>query len=183
MLITYFVHGTTLDNEQHKASGWYDVELSIKGREDAIKLKELIKGRKFDVIFCSDLKRAVEFAKLTFGDNAKIITDKRLREVNYGKLTRSDSKIVEEMLIKGEVIDKPFPDGESYKDVEKRMRSLLNDLSKKYNNKHIAIVAHRGPQIALDVITNGMTWKDAVKNDWRLKTPKEWKPGWDYKVK
>jgi len=26
--ITYFVHGTTTDNEQHISSGWKDVELS-----------------------------------------------------------------------------------------------------------------------------------------------------------
>ncbi|EKE05987.1 MAG: hypothetical protein ACD_19C00129G0002 [uncultured bacterium] len=29
--ITYFVHGTTTDNEKDISSGWYDVELSEKG--------------------------------------------------------------------------------------------------------------------------------------------------------
>jgi len=29
--LTYFVHGTTLDNEKHISSGWHDVELSEKG--------------------------------------------------------------------------------------------------------------------------------------------------------
>lgn len=29
--ITYFVHGTTTDNEQHISSGWKDVELSELG--------------------------------------------------------------------------------------------------------------------------------------------------------
>jgi len=29
--ITYFVHGTTTDNENHISSGWFDVELSELG--------------------------------------------------------------------------------------------------------------------------------------------------------
>ena len=75
-------------------------------------------------------------------------------------------------------VEKSFPNGESYMDVEKRMRSFLDDLKKKYQDKCIAIVSHRGPQLALDVILKGKTWKQAFREDWRLK--KEWKPGWDY---
>ena len=37
MKITYFVHGTTIDNADHKASGWYDVALSELGVEQAEK--------------------------------------------------------------------------------------------------------------------------------------------------
>ena len=57
--ITYFVHGTTTDNESGLSSGWNDVELSDLGKKQSIELKELIKDKKFDVVFCSDLKRAV----------------------------------------------------------------------------------------------------------------------------
>jgi broad specificity phosphatase PhoE len=33
--ITYFVQGTTTDNEQHISSGWKDVELSELGRKQS----------------------------------------------------------------------------------------------------------------------------------------------------
>jgi len=176
--ITYFVHGTTTDNEQNIATGWSPGKLSELGKQQSIELKELIKGKKFDVVFCSDLKRAVDSAKLTFGDSVKIVQNKRLREVNYGDLTRANSKLVESLTL--EHLNKPFSNGESYKDVEKRIKSFLNDLLKKYSGKNIAIVAHRAPQLALDVLLKGKTWEKAIKEDWRLKQPKEWKPGWKY---
>jgi fused signal recognition particle receptor len=179
--ITYFVHGTTTDNEKELASGWADAELSELGNEQAIKLGELIANKKFDVVFCSDMKRAENSAKLTFGDNVKIIQDKRLRECNYGDFTRADSKKVDSLSL--ENICKAFPNGESYKDVEKRIILFLNDLFKDYYGKQVAIVAHKGPQLALDVLLKGKTWEQAIKEDWRLKEPKEWKPGWDYELK
>jgi broad specificity phosphatase PhoE len=179
--ITYFVHGTTTDNEREVASGWSQSELSDLGKDQSIKLKEMIKDRKFDVVFCSDLKRAVDSTILTFEGNVPIIKDARLREVNYGDMTKFDSRVVDALILKH--INEPFPNGESYKDVERRIRSFLDNLLKNYNRKRVAIVAHRAPQLALEVIINKKTWENAVKDDWRLKNPKEWKPGWDYKLK
>ncbi len=78
--ITYFVHGTTTDNEKGISSGWHDVGLSELGVKQSKELKEQIEGKKFDVVFCSDLKRAVDSTKLAFEGVAPIIPDKRLRE-------------------------------------------------------------------------------------------------------
>ena len=77
-------------------------------------------------------------------------------------------------------IDAPFPRGESYKDVEKRMAGFLADLKQNYDGKHVAIVAHQAPQLALDVLLMGKTWQQAITEDWR-KT-KAWQPGWEYRV-
>jgi alpha-ribazole phosphatase/probable phosphoglycerate mutase len=176
--ITYFVHGTTTDNEKGIATGWNPGELSALGREQSIKLKEQIKGKKFDVVFCSDLKRAVDSAKLTFDGQVPIIQDPRLRECNYGDLNGGNSEKVEAMIMGR--INKPFPNGESYKDIEKRIRNFLSELLEKWPGKKVAIVAHKAPQLALDVIIGGKTWEQAIKGDWRLKVPKAWKPGWDY---
>jgi len=178
--VTYFVHGTTTDNEKGIASGWSNVGLSKLGKKQCLKLKEIIKGRKFDVIFCSDLKRATDSAKLVFGKSIKIIKDERLRECDYGDFTREKSEKIDSIIF--EHIVKPFPNGESYKDVERGVRSFLKDLLEKYHGKTIAIVSHRAPQLALEVITNGKSWEQAIKEDWRLKEPKEWKAGWDYKL-
>ena len=40
--ITYFVHGTTYDNQDHKATGWLPGELSPKGIEQVHAIKEKI---------------------------------------------------------------------------------------------------------------------------------------------
>ncbi|MBU1110977.1 histidine phosphatase family protein [Patescibacteria group bacterium] len=174
--ITYFVHGTTTDNEQGISSGWYDVELSELGIEHALANKAGTEGKQFDAVFCSDLKRAVVSAELVFKDKVKIIQDKRLRECNYGKYNAQPSEIVEPL--QEQAITQRFPEGESYEDVKKRIGEFLDFLKEDYDGKSVAIVAHKAPQLALDVLLKGKTWKQAFADDWRKK--KAWQPGWEY---
>lgn len=172
--ITYFVHGTTTDNEKHISSGWNDVDISELGIKQSKDLIGQIGDKKFDAIFCSDLIRAVHSAKLTFGED--VIIDPRLRECNYGKFNAQLSEIVEPMQEKS--ITNAFPEGESYEDVKVRIADFLKDLKEKYDGKNIAIVAHKAPQLALDVLLKGQTWDEAFAKDWR-KVGK-WQPGWSY---
>ncbi|MFT4303945.1 MAG: histidine phosphatase family protein [Candidatus Woesearchaeota archaeon] len=177
--ITYFVHGTTTDNEKEISSGWNDVGLSELGIKQSKELSTKIKDNNFDIVFCSDLKRAIDSADLTFRNKVKIIKDKRLRECNYGQLNGYPSFIVEPMQERN--ITKKFPDGESYEDVKIRINDFLNFLKKYYQQKTIAIVAHKAPQLALDVLLKNKNWNQAFKEDWRKN--KAWKPGWDYIIK
>lgn len=175
--IIYFVHGTTTDNIEHKATGWNSGILSEKGIEQSIELKKKINLNEIDLVISSDLKRAMDSAEYTFKDLKEILHDKRIRECNYGDLNGADSSLVkyEEHIIN------PFPNGESLKDVEKRIRNFIEFLKGNYQGKTIGIVAHRAPQLALEVITKGISWEEANKNDWR-KT-KAWQPGWEYMIK
>jgi len=174
--ITYFVHSTTKDNEKGIASGWSDVGLSKLGKKQAIELKGKIRNKNFDVVFCSDLKRAVDSAKIVFQKRAPIYFDWRLRECNFGKYNGQQSSIVES--IQEKYINKRFPGGESFKDVETRMRDFLEFLKKNYNEKSVAIVAHKAPQLALDVLIKNKTWSQAFAEDWRKTNA--WQPGWEY---
>lgn len=176
--ITYFPHGTTTDNEKGISSGWSDAELSELGIKQSIDLKDQIKGKVFDVVFCSDLSRAVNSAKLTFEGVVRVIADARLRECNYGKYNAQPSRIVEPMQEKA--ISERFPDGESYENVKARISDFLDFLKRNYDGKNVAIVSHKAPQLALEVLLNSKTWEKAFADDWR-KT-KSWKPGWDYFV-
>jgi broad specificity phosphatase PhoE len=176
--ITYFVHGTTIDNEDGVSSGWNDIGLSEKGIKQSVELIGQIKDKHFDVVFCSDLKRAVDSAKLAFEGRVKIVKDKRLRECNYGRFNGALSEIVEPM--QEENITKKFPDGESYEDVKKRIENFLDFLKKNYDWRSVAIVAHKAPQLAFDVILKHKTWKQAFAEDWRKK--KAWRPGWEYEL-
>ena len=175
--IIYFVHGTTTDNIEHKATGWMQGDLSAKGIEQIFKLKEQINLDEIDIVISSDLKRAVDSANYIFKDSKKILNDKRIRECNYGDLNGKDNNLIKYE----EHIDIKFPNGESLKDVESRVRNFCNYLLENYNGKTIALVAHKAPQLALEVITKNISWKEAIENDWR-KT-KNWQPGWKYEVK
>ncbi len=174
--ITYFVHGTTTDNEKDISSGWYDVELSDLGVRQSTELRDKIKDKKFDVVFCSDLKRATNSTRLAFEGLAPIIPDQRLRECNYGEYNAKPSEVVEPMCEK--LLDERFPGGESYEDVKARISDFLDFLKANYDGKSVAIVAHKAPQLALDVLLKGKTWEQAFAEDWR-KT-RSWQPGWDY---
>ena len=173
--IIYFVHGTTTDNAAKLCSGWKEAMLNDLGREQAENLGKLSRerGDKFDVMFTSDLKRAIESSNIAF-PKIKKLNDNRLRECNYGVLDGEHKSLV----TYEDHIKTPFPNGESLEDVETRMREFVAYLRANYAGKTIGIVAHRAPQLALEVITKGISWEEANANDWR-KTG-DWQPGWEY---
>ena len=175
--IIYFVHGTTTDNIEHKSTGWLNGKLSEKGIEQSTKLGEKINKNEIDLVISSDLKRAIDSAKYIFKDSKVILHDKRIRECNYGDLNGADASLVKYE----EHINSKFPNGESLKEVEKRLRSFCNYLLEKYNGKTIALVSHKAPQLALEVITKSISWEEAINSDWR-KT-KNWQPGWRYEIR
>ncbi|MFX1497319.1 MAG: histidine phosphatase family protein [Promethearchaeota archaeon] len=174
--ITYFVHGTSIHNKKGIAAGWQGSKLSNKGKRQAKKLGFLVFDKKFDVIFSSDLTRAIETAKLAFSNKYRIIEDKRLREINFGDYTNLRVTLLKPKQVN--YIDNPFPSGESYKDVETRMANFLNFLKNDHQNKNVVIVAHQAPQLALEVLLNNKTWIQAFNDDWRVKG--KWQPGWEY---
>ncbi len=176
MKITYFVHSITEDNEKGLATGWLQGKLSKEGIKRARGLKADLSNRDFDAVFCSDLERAIQSTKLFFDKKLPVFIDWRLRECNYGEY---DGRPAVEFKkdCEQEYILKPYPLGESYKEVENRIKSFLDDLNHfKYN--HVAIVAHQAPQLALDVLLKDESWEEAISNDWRKS--KSWQPGWEY---
>lgn len=174
--VTYFVHGTTIDNENGRATGQMPGKLSDNGVRQAKELPNQINDASFSVMFSSDLGRAIDSARLGFANTHEIIIDKRLREADYGSYTNgADFKDRA-----AEFIETPFPNGESYRDVEARMADFLDMLRTEYDDKHIAIMAHEAPQLALEVLVNNKSWQEAIDTNWR-KT-KQWQPGWVYEI-
>mgnify|MGYP001602783523 CR=1 FL=1 len=173
--IIFEPHGTTYDNETHRASGHYDVELSPKGEQQSRKLGERYKDDKFDAIFCSDLQRSYKTAEIAFGDRFPIIKDSRLRECDYGDLTRRSSEEVG--LEKPKKIKEPFPNGESYEQTSERMKSFLHDLLKDYDGKRVMIIGHWATQYGLEHWIKGLPLEKVVPALWK------WQPGWAYRLK
>ena len=176
--IIYFVHGTTSDNASKLCSGWKDVLLSDLGREQALNLGKVSKerGDMFDVMFTSDLQRAIDSSNLAFPDIEKI-RDNRLRECNYGDLDGKHKSLV----IYEEHISEKFPNGESLEDVYERVNDFVSYLKENYDGMCVGIVAHRAPQLVLESISKGISLEEAINSDWR-KTG-DWQPGWIYEIK
>lgn len=175
--LTYFVHGTTTDNEARLATGWLPGELSELGIAQSKALKEKVARKAFDVIFSSDLARAIQTAEIFFGKHVAI-PDARLREANYGDWNGKPHTFKDTM---HDFVSEPFPNGESYEDVEARLRDFCDFLRTNYDGKRVAVVAHQAPQLALDVIVKDKTWPQAIAEDWRV--TKAFQPGWEYIIK
>ena len=170
--IVFETHSTSIDNENGIASGWKNCPLSELGKQQAKDLGQRRSSEHFDAIFCSDFKRAQETVKTAFKPGAKIIIDKRLRELNYGDLNGKNEKKVKWQ--KPERIYEKFPNGESYQDSNDRMRDFLEEIALVYPGKRILIVGHRATQYALDHFINSETMEQAVTK------PFVWQTGWEY---
>ena len=83
--ITYFVHGTTTDNEKNISSGWKDVELSELGVKQSKELLQKIKERRLSSSqqVDEDVKRRV----LALDDDDLEVPG---REAERGEATRED---------------------------------------------------------------------------------------------
>ncbi len=177
--VMYLVHSTTADNEAGVMSGHRNSPLSERGGQEAVALKEQLKDMNVDVVICSDLDRATDTARIVFGDkDVDIIYDARLRECDYGDL--SGTPKAENPYETAYYIDHRYPNGESYLDVQKRVAECLAEMQTRFAGKRIAIVGHCGPQLALEVLTTGCSWQEAVVRDWRA--TKSWQPYWEYNL-
>ena len=174
MKIYFVAHATTTDNEAEISSGWKDVELSKLGIQQAKELGERFKDIKIDLICCSDLKRAIDTAKIAFEDKIPVISDKRLRELDYGDFNGKPSEIVG--LMKKDHIKKPFPSGESYEQAMERIHDFYKELKKNHSNKTILVVGHRATQYGLDTLVSGKTIEEC------LSVPFKWQPYWEYNL-
>jgi len=151
--IYLFRHGATRDNEKGVFSGWRDVGLTAKGFRDAKIVALRLKNKKFDIAFETRLKRSKQTLKevLKFHPECKRVSvDDRMIERNYGKLQgKTHLEIVQKYGWKKYDLwhrgyeNKP-PEGESIKDVEKRVLSFVKWLLKliKEEKINVAISAH-----------------------------------------
>ena len=173
--IIFETHATTTDNEARLASGHNDVELSKRGEQQAKDLGKRYVDAHFDAIFCSDLFRSHQTAKLAFGDKYPIIQDTRLRECDYGLLTQKSKDLIEEE--RAHRITEPFPGGESYEQTTARIRAFLQELLAKRDGQQVMIIGHRATQYGLEHCLNGVPIEQAVTAQW------QWQPGWTYELK
>tara|TARA_B100002019_G_C21216360_1_gene572261 strand:- start:350 stop:976 length:627 start_codon:yes stop_codon:yes gene_type:complete len=162
-------HGQSQWNLENRFTGFHDIDLSDKGREEAAsagqKLKEA--GITFDQAFTSTLQRAYHTAEIALKEAGEedllkdMIKHDDLRERDYGDLTGQNKDEAREQFGEDQVhiwrrsYDVNPPGGESLQDVvEKRVRpyfdanikSLLDD------GKNVLVAAHGNSLRAMLII-------------------------------
>jgi 2,3-bisphosphoglycerate-dependent phosphoglycerate mutase len=166
--LVYETHSTTVDNEQGRATGWLPGELSERGRARA---RELGRRRGDDgiaAVFSSDLVRAVETASVAFAGSAiPVLYDWRLRECDHGQL--DGMPVAEVHARRPERLDRPYPDGESWRQAVARVGRFLGDLPLRWDGRRVLVIGHVATWWGLDHLIGGVPLEDLVEQDfaWR----------------
>ncbi len=89
-------HGQSQWNLENRFTGWVDVPLSEKGRQEAMNAGEKLKGIKFDKAYTSALQRAQQtqdiILDVTGQKNVPVEKDQALNERHYGALQGLNKK-------------------------------------------------------------------------------------------
>ena len=143
----YFVrHGQTDCNLNKIIAGHYDIALNEKGMAQAKQTALDLQDVKFDLCFCSPLKRAQQTCAeiLKYHQNLQLITDDRLKARDYGKMQQQPSSALNfNRWQLGEFDEESKELGiELIADFYARVSSFFDEINKKYPRKNILVVGH-----------------------------------------
>ena len=124
-----------------------------------------------DVIYSSPIARTLETSEILksiikekTGKDIEIKIDPRLIEQQYGDLDGQGDDIYNTFIAnKSETYAKPFPNGESLKDVKKRVAEFLYEIDRVHEGKNILMVTHEGCVYNSQHIANGDSAESIIK--------------------
>ena len=144
-------HGESLGNSKRIMLGTTDLDMSLRGYEQAAACAEFLAGEKIDYIYSSDLKRAYNTAKPHAAlRGIEIIPDERLREMYVGRwenrpfaeIAAEESELYLEWREKfGTLV---FPGGESILNAGKRLNAALVDIAGRHPGSTVLVTTHAG---------------------------------------
>ncbi len=175
-------HGQSVWNLQNRFTGWVDVPLTEKGKEEAYKAGELLKDIRFNVAYTSDLTRAQETLRIileVIGLNIPVIKNWALNERDYGDLTglnkdRAREKFGKEIVhLWRRSYDIPPPHGEALKDTAARTipfleRAIMGDI---LLGNDVLVVAHGNSNRSIVMYLEKLSPEEIVKVELPTGTP------------
>jgi 2,3-bisphosphoglycerate-dependent phosphoglycerate mutase len=172
--IYLFRHGQTTYNRDKIFTGFKDAKLTSKGVGQAKVIAKKMKSKKFDVAIQTRLSRSKDTLKYVLKGHKEcklVIVDDRVIERSYGNLSgKSHESVIKQY---GQVqFDKWHrgykhrpPKGESFADVEKRVRVFIKSLKKmiKKDEVNVAISAHGNSIRLFRKVWEGLSVKETEK--------------------
>lgn len=173
--IVFETHSWSDDNKAGIASGWRHSRLSTDGRALAAELGERRRNDGIAAVFTSDLKRAVETARIAFaGTNVPILGDWRLRECDYGQGNGMLSTVLHQD--RARYLDEPYPDGESWRQAVARVGVFLETFPARWAGQRVLLIGHVATRWGLD------HWLDGVPLEELMEADFAWREGWEYRL-
>ena len=142
-------HYKTVINVADQIMGWGDAPPAEDWEPDLAYVDQILQSAcfQFDSVHTSTLARSArtgEYFAATRGIE-KLEQHAELREVNYGSLYRKSKNWVEQHVpeYKSDP-DFVFPQGESFREMQRRSVRCFENLARRYDGKTILVVAHAG---------------------------------------
>ncbi|SFE42518.1 histidine phosphatase family protein [Peptostreptococcus sp. D1] len=148
---TYYLvrHGETEWNTMGRTQGHGDSPLTELGIVQAENAAIALSKFPIDMIYCSDLGRAVQTAEIIGKKlNKEVIATESLREMGFGEWEGMKIKNIQEKFPAMFGIWRNSPDrldikgAENLFIVKERQDKLIEELNEKYSDKHILLVSH-----------------------------------------
>jgi broad specificity phosphatase PhoE len=155
-------HGETDWNRDGRFQGHADTSLNARGREQARALAEEVDG--VDVIYASDLRRAVETAQIVaerLGLEVKV--DPRLRERGFGAwegLTRAEIEVSFREDFDRWRTGAGFgaDDAERHETFAARIEAFLADVLARHPDETVLVIAHGGSIRVVQAVASGLDY-------------------------
>ena len=149
--ITLVRHGETEWNVLRRLQGRQNSELTPYGLEQAEMTSEALKNLDFDIIYTSDLKRAIITTEIINRyHNLEVKIDSALSERNFGVMEGLTREVLQDKfpeVYSGYMArkeDYQIPGGESLIEYTEKVRQSLQNIIRKYKGKRILIITHGG---------------------------------------
>ncbi len=139
MKLTIVRHGETIENKAGIRQGHLPGRLSEEGIEQARKVAIRLKDEKIDIVYSSDLSRAIDTAKeiLKYHDKVPVFYVQELREFNNGILQgrkRSETKDID--------WENPPEGVEKKSEGLERAKKFIGKILSRHKGKHVLFVTH-----------------------------------------
>ncbi len=148
--------------------------LTEKGRAQVLEAAQGLKKEEIDVIYCSDLERAKETARIVAEqlgiDQKNIFSSSEITELNAGIYNGKTWKEYRESFATPQSrFDTAPKDGETLMDLHKRAMKFLYDLEEKQYRKKILVISHGDVLFFMEAGAKGLSKKDLTR-DFSTKT-------------
>ena len=141
-----------LDDNDDRFWSMTDIPLSGLGIIQAEKLRDRLSEEKIGTVYSSSLSRAQQTAEIIASmHNCPVTTNEELNEVNFGFIEGLTYREIQDLhpdlaetLSGFGTIDR-FPGGESFEDLNNRVKAFVDSLKNHQPEDTILVVSHGGP--------------------------------------
>lgn len=182
-------HGQSVWNLENLFTGWVDVGLSEQGSDEAHKAGAALRGRRFDVVFTSTLRRAIDTADIMLAEmehpSVETIRSWKINERFYGRLTGMNKDSARENFGAGQVhiwrrsYDVCPPGGESLADTAARSIPYFTDeiLPRVRGGENVLVSAHGNSLRSIVMHIDGLTHEEVLSLELATGEPRIYR--WD----